>query len=298
MPIGVLDVVDSHVHFWDVNRFEYPWLETQGPRIQGSFLPTDFAHRRHGVDQDGETRVRGLVVVQADATPSSNVAEAEWFHALAANGAPIVGVVAAVLLERGAGCEAELAELARMPLVSGVRRLIQGKPPGFALSGDFIYGVRLLAGYGLSMDLCVQEHQLAEATELARRCPDVVFVLDHMGKPSIGRSNFESWSRHVSALAALPNVRCKLSGLMSETGAEHRTADAAVPWLRHALAAFGSDRCMFGSDWPVLESVSGYDAWLAAVEATLDGMSSTDRSRVLAGNAREMYGRATRSKGD
>jgi L-fuconolactonase len=185
---NVRGVLDSHVHFWDPHRLRYPWLAGE-PALNRAFLPVDLAAARRS---DG-----GVLVVEADRASDEAVAEVDWLTGLARAGAPIRGVVAHVPLERGHACRALLADLAARPLVIGVRRLLQDQPTGFALAPDFVAGVRLLAEHRFVLDLCVRDHQLVEVAELARRCPEVTFVLDHLGKPAVGRRPLQDWARDV-----------------------------------------------------------------------------------------------------
>jgi L-fuconolactonase len=285
------------VHFWDRRRFDYEWLTGESAVLQRDFLPDDLAR-----ELDSLTRVSpaGVVVVQADCLPAQGLDEVAWFHLLARSGTAVLGVVAQAPLERGRACEPVLEQLVgTAPLVSGVRRLLQDEPPGFVSDPSLLDGVRLLGRHGLVMDLCVRQHQLGEVAGLVDRCPDVEFVLDHLGKPRLTADDFAAWSGLLTRLAAHPNVRCKLSGLMSEAAPGQRTAAGLRPWLEHALAAFGPERCMFGSDWPVLTSAAGYDQWCEIVLDTIAELSEAERRRVLSATAHETYdpvNRAARAK--
>ena len=275
------------MHFWDRGRLHYEWLADAGPALERDFLPEDLLPELASL-----TRVRpaGLVFVQADCRPEQSVAEVEWVHELARAGAPLLAVVAHAPLENGVACEPDLEHLAwTAPLVSGVRRLLQDEPPGFVTDRSLVTGVQLLARHGLAMDLCVRQHQLDEVLDLVDRCPDVLFVLDHLGKPRVTTEDFAPWAAALTRLASRPNVRCKLSGLMSEAPPDRRTTSALRPWLEHALTVFGPGRCMFGSDWPVLTGVAGYTQWCDIVLDTLAGLSEEERRWVLSGTATATY---------
>ena len=285
------------MHFWDRRRFDYAWLAGAGPALERDFRPDDLAPELAPLVESGPV---SLVFVQADCRSNQGAAEAAWVHGLAAAGAPVLAVVAHASLERGDDCAAELDELVReAPLVSGVRRLLQDEPPGFVTDASLAAGVRLLASRGLTMDLCVRQHQLDQVAELVEGCPDVLFVLDHLGKPRIADEELGAWATDISRIAALPNVRCKLSGLLSEAPPERRTSTALRPWLDHALGAFGPERCMFGSDWPVLTGAGGYDQWHEIVLGAISGLTEAERNRVLSGTAAATYdpvNRAARAK--
>lgn len=275
-------MLDSHVHFWDPYRLHYPWLAGE-PALNRSFLPDDLTAA-------GRPDGAGVLVVEADRVPEEAVAEVDWLTALASAGAPVRGIVAHVPLERGLACRAVLSELAARPLVVGVRRLLQDQPSGFAVAADFVAGVRQLAEYRFVLDLCVRHHQLAEVTELARRCPEITFVLDHLGKPAVGRRPLRDWAGDVDRLAALPNVACKLSGLTSEADRATCTPAHLGSYLRHAVAVFGPARCMFGSDWPVASLTTTYGGWLDAVREAVADLTSGDRARIMIRTAESVYG--------
>lgn len=282
-------MLDSHVHFWDPRRMRYGWL-TGEPELDRPFLPEALAAARPAGGA-------GILVVEADREPQEAMAEVDWIASLARAGAPVRGIVAHVPLERGTACRAALAALAARPLVVGVRRLLQDQPGGFALRPDFLEGVRLLADYGFVFDVCVRHRQIPEVTELARRCPQVTFVLDHLGKPAVALGTPSGWAADLDRLAALPNVVCKLSGLTSEADTATRTQDLLVSYLRRALDVFGPRRCLFGSDWPVCSLTTTYVGWLDTVRAALADLTAADRGRVMIGTAEAVYGLGGRAVG-
>ena len=275
-------IIDAHVHMWDRARFDYAWLDGIGGALDRNFGPADLVEEVDGT-------VAGAVFVQADCDPSQSIAEAQWVHDLAVKGAPIIAIVAAAPLELGGGAQGHLAQLAEIELVSGVRRLTQDEPQGFMLHERFIEGVRSLAEYDLAMDLCIRSRQLAEATELVAACPEVTFVLDHLAKPAIDPAALSGWAADLGRLAQLPNARCKLSGLATEASGTLETPDAVRPWLESGLSAFGAERCMFGSDWPVLTSAASYSWWRDAVDGVVGELSAAEAARVWAGTAEETY---------
>ena len=201
---GPATFVDGHLHFWDPDRFHYRWL--RGDRhLDRAFLPEHL-----------DAEPAGIVVVQADCLPAESAREAAWIQDLAARGTPVAAIVAHVALEDPAAAAAGLADLAHVPLVTGVRRLLQDEPAGFARRPEFVAGVRLLARHGMTMDLCLRRHQIAEVTALVQDVPEVTFVLDHLGKPRVAATLDAAWARDIRDLAALPNIYCKLSGLATE----------------------------------------------------------------------------------
>ena len=200
-------VIDSHVHFWDRSRLEYRWLAEEQSHLAMDHLPAQL--RAAGAELDG------LVFIQADCRDDQGSDEASWVHELADQGVPVLAVVAHAPLETDAAAR-RLDELTTLPLVRGIRRLLQDEKAGFALDPRFVDGVRQLAAHDLTFDLCIREHQLRECLELTARVPEVTFILDHLGKPNVSAGDFGEWSVLIDELASRPNVRCKLSGLGNE----------------------------------------------------------------------------------
>ena len=270
-------VVDAHVHLWDPSRLLYTWLDgTELDRlIDASTLLA------------ASGPVTDFVVVQGDCADTQGLAEVEWLIEQSGQLPGMRGIVAFAPLERGAEARDHLDALRSIPLVVGVRRLIQDERPGFAVSDRFLQGVAELADLELTFDLGVRSSQLDEAIELVRRTPDVQFVLDHVGKPRIG-ADPSQWRQQIAELAGRPNVVCKLSGLMTEIVSGPTGVDAVAPFLAHALAEFGADRCMFGTDWPVMTMGSAtYSEWLDLVTRLVPG--EDERQAVLAGTADRVY---------
>ena len=278
-----LPIIDAHVHFWDPERLSYPWL-LGVPAINRRFTPEEYRSATAGVP------ITGIVFVQADVAPEHSLAEVEWVAELARNEPRIKAIVAFAPLEDGEPVAGTLEELSSQPLVRGIRRLIQSEPdPAFCLRGGFVAGVRALARYDLSFDICIRSTQLESAIELVRRCPDVRFILDHIGKPDIAGGELEPWKALIAQLAALPNVVCKLSGLVTEADHASWTPEDLRPYIGHVIECFGFDRLMYGSDWPVVTLASDYDRWAATLQAEVAGCSPAEQRRLFHDNARLTY---------
>lgn len=275
-------IIDSHVHFWDRSKLDYRWLDEEQSHLATDLLP---AHLHAAAGDLG-----GVVFIQADCRDDQGFDEARWVHDLADKGAPVLAVVAHAPLETTAA-ERSLDRLTSLPLVRGIRRLLQDEAPGFALDPGFVDGVRLLAEYDFSFDLCTREHQLRECVELTALVPEVTFILDHFSKPNVSAGdNFGEWSALMDELASRPNVLCKLSGLGNETQPQDRTMAAFRPWIEHAITTFGADRCMYASDWPVLTLATSYGDWFAVVSTIASELPEHDRDRIMAGTALSTYG--------
>lgn len=274
--------VDTHVHFWDPAELRYDWL-TSVPAINRPFLPADL------LDVAGNLELEKIVFVQAAAAPEEAIDEAVWVSALAAQEPRIGGIVADARIEWGEAVRPQLEELSIYPLVKGVRRLIQSEPLGFAVGDHFVRGVQILAQYGFSFDLCVYHPQMSDVLSLVAQCPNVEFVLDHIGKPDIRNGLMEPWKRQISELASFPNVYCKLSGMVTEADPNAWTPADLRPYADHVLGSFGVDRLMFGSDWPVATLASSYRRWFETALSFIDELSTDEQSKILRENAIRFY---------
>ena len=197
-------------------------------------------------------------------------------------------------LEKGESVRPALIEQNQRPLVKGVRRLIESKPAGFSVQPDFVLGVQLLAEYDLSCDLCLRHFQLPEVTRLVRQCPRVSFVLDHIGKPDIKNGLLDPWRQDTAELASLPNVMCKLSGLVTQADWQHWTAADLQPYIDHVLEVFGPDRIMYGSDSPVAVLAATYPQWVETLMEATRSLSNPEQEKLFYRNAAKFYRLASR----
>jgi L-fuconolactonase len=275
-------VVDSHVHLWDPAALQYPWLD-ELPTLRRPFLPADFAVAV------GTLPVRRCVLVEGNCLPAQCVREAQYLDRLAAADQTIAGIVAFAELTDAATRSATLDCLTSVRLVKGIRQNIQGQPPGFARRRAFVEGVREVGARGWTFDLCITHDQLGEAIALVERCPDTQFILDHCAKPAIRTGTREPWRRELARLAAHENVCCKMSGLLTEADLTHWTHDDLLPYVCHTVDCFGTDRVMYGSDWPVLTLAGNYARWFDFVVRFTDSWSDHERRRFYAENAERVY---------
>jgi L-fuconolactonase len=251
-------IVDSHQHFWDPDRADYPWMTDEVAPRRRRFAPEDLEPvlREHGIDC--------TVVVQA----RHSLDETHELLATAAATQFVFGVVG--WLDLRGDVPRQLAEFAGG--LVGVRHQVHDEPdPGWLLRDDVQHGLAAVGRAGLVFDLLVRPRELPAAVETARRHPELRFVLDHVGKAP--QNGGDAWAAGVGALAELPNVACKLSGLFTEAD-PRGTVERALEW-------FGPDRCMFGSDWPVCLLASEYGDAIAIVG---------DDPNVLANTAIRTYG--------
>jgi L-fuconolactonase len=276
-------IIDTHLHLWDLQRLSYPWL-AGAPKLNRSFLIDDFRAAC------GPVKVAKMVFVQCDCVPEQAVAEAEWVSSVAHEDGRLRGIVARASLENGEAAHEQVAKLAEMPLVKGVRRLIQGEAdPEFCLRPKFVRGVQMLHAFGLSFDLCIKHPQLTATIKLVRQCPDVQFVLDHVGKPDIRAARLDPWRDEIRELAQMSNVTCKISGLATEADAATWTTAQLKPYIEHVIECFGFDRVMFGGDWPVSTLATSYPRWVATLDEVLRGCSASEHRRFWVENAEMIY---------
>jgi L-fuconolactonase len=276
-----MKAVDTHAHVWYVGKLDYPWIEPGSP-FDRRFDLEDYQRAAAGLP------IERIVFVECDSHPDCSITEAAWIAGLAEIDPRIQGIVARVSL-LSAGARATLEKMVTMPLVRGIRDNIQGHAPGFALQDRFVAGVRAVHGHGLHFELCLKHHQLDETIELVRRCPEGQFVLDHCAKPDIRAGLRQPWQSQIRELASLPNVTCKISGLVTEADWENWQPDEVLWYARAAVEAFGSDRVMFGSDWPVNEVAGGYGRWFGLAEALAAPWTQRERDAFFGRNAERIY---------
>ncbi len=275
-----MSIIDTHMHLWDPNALSYPWL-AEVPTLNRPYLLDDYRAACGGHD------VEQMVFVQCE-TPQY-LEEARWVAQLAEDEPRIAGIVARAPLEEDAAGVA-LEQLAQLPLVRGIRRMIQSEPdPAFCLQPNFIRGVKLLSNFDFTFDICISHSQLAGVIDMVRLCPEVTFILDHIAKPDIKNQVFDPWKAQIRELASLPNVWCKISGLVVEADHKAWTADDLKPYIDHVVACFGIDRIMFGGDWPVVVLASPLHRWIDTLKAHVADWSPADREKLFRENARRFY---------
>ncbi len=277
-----IPIIDTHVHLWHPKQLRYPWLK-QVPELNKPYLLNDYAAAYENLD------IESIVFVQCDTHPDDGLKETEWVTSLSTAEPRIKGIVAWAPLEEGNQVEPFIEKLAENTLVKGIRRLIQGESVDFCIQSNFVDGVNTLAIYGLSFDICIFHPQLANAIRLVERCPNVQFILDHIGKPDIKNQLFEPWKQEIRTLAEHSNVYCKISGLVTEADHESWTPSDLKPYIDHVIDCFGFDRVVYGSDWPVSTLASEYQRWVNTLHEAVEGCSPDELSKLFHDNAIEFY---------
>ncbi len=271
--------IDAHQHFWIYNSSEYGWIDESMKTLRRNFLPGDLEPE---LDRAG---FQGCVAVQARQT----VEETHWLLQLASEASFVLGVVGWVDL-RSADVRSELASLAKQKKFVGVRHIVQSEPDDrFLLQPEFLRGVAMLEEFGLTYDILIYERYLPVASEFVGRFPRQKFVLDHLAKPAVRVHALHPWAERIRALAAHPNVCCKLSGLVTEADWQAWQPEHLTPYLDVAFECFGADRLMIGSDWPVCTVAASHSRVIDVVKQYLSRTSPEAREKVLGGNAQRFY---------
>jgi L-fuconolactonase len=276
-------IIDSHIHLLDQKRFGYGWA-SGAPGLNRDWTPDDLSNAAKPYV------IEGLVFVEVDVDMPQYLDEAEWVDGLAERDPRVLGAVVSLPLERGGRIEPEMARIAKLKTVRGVRRLIQNQmDPEFVLKAGFLEAIRLLPKYNLTFDVCIFHSQMPNTLAMIRQCPEVAFILDHIGKPGIKAGLVEPWRSHIREMAALPNVVCKLSGVTTEADHKSWTRDQLRPYIDHVIDCFGPNRILYGGDWPVSELAGSYLQWLAMLDWVTAGFSPADKRRLFRDNAVKAY---------
>ena len=276
-------IVDAHVHLYDVKRLSYGWLANV-PKINRSYGLDDFDKARAKVVVDK------IVFAEVAVDPGLHIKEAEFIQEMAGKDARLSGIIAHLPLEKGVAVEADIAALKKFGKLRGIRRLIETeRNPAFCLEPDFLAALKLLPKHDLPFDICVKHWALTYGIELAKRCPDVAFVLDHIGKPDIKNGLREPWWSQMRELAKLPNVVCKVSGVITEANHARWKPEQVKPYVAHVIDCFGFDRVLYGSDWTVSELTHAYPAWVEILDEVVAGASAAERRKLYRDTAIRTY---------
>ena len=271
--------IDSHQHFWKYDPLNHQWIDDEMAAIRKDFLPT---HLKKVYD---EHKIDGCVAVQVDQTLKEN----DFMLNLAKENDFIKGVVGWVDL-RSKKVDEVLEGYANEDKLKGFRHIVQGEAdPNFMVRPDFMNGISRLEKGGFTYDILVFPHQLGSALELVGKFPRQKFVVDHIAKPYIKDGFFEGWSVLMKELSRHENVYCKLSGMITEADYRHWTPDQIHPYMYFILEAFGAERIMFGSDWPVCLVAGSYGEVLKLVTDFIAPLSSYEQNAIMGQNAIQFY---------
>lgn len=269
--------VDTHVHFWEYDQQRDDWMDNM-PVLQQNYLPDNLVHTLE------ENNIEGCVAVQA----SQSEGETMFLVDLANKHQLIKGVVGWIDLQHE-NIEERLQHFSQYPIIKGWRHVVQGEPNDFLLRPNFQRGVKALQPFGYTYDILIYHHQLQPAIEFVSKFPEQQLVIDHCAKPDIANQQIDEWKNLMQEIAKAPNVYCKLSGLVTEAKWNDWTEAELHAYLDVVFDAFGVDRLMFGSDWPVVLVSGGYSSWVKVLDSYMQNFSETDKVKVFGENAIRFY---------
>lgn len=272
--------IDSHHHFWKYSAAEYPWIDDSMQVLRADFT--------------GEALKPAIQAAQVDAVVSvqaqQTMDETLWLLQQAQQYPFVAGVVGWVPLQ-SKQIDQHLEQMHRHDLLKGVRHVVQDEADDqFILGESFNHGVSRLSGYGLVYDILIFARHLPQTVRFVDRHPEQVFVLDHIAKPTIKRAEFDrSWAQGIQQLAQREHVACKFSGVVTEVRDDQWDIHTLRPYWDTAIEAFGSQRLMFGSDWPVCLLKTNYQQWFEVVSELASELSPAEQENFWANNAARIY---------
>lgn len=270
--------IDSHQHFWKYDAVSKSWIDDSMTVLKRDFLPEDI--RKELINCE----INGCVAVQTDQSEN----ETNYLLDLAAETPCIKGVVGWVDLLSDKVTE-RLAHFSQNKKLKGIRHILQEEPEGFMLTDEFKRGIKALSAFDLTYDILILPEHLGEALELVRQFPAQPFVLNHLAKPHIKDQRFSPWKKEITALAEMPNVSCKVSGLITEADWHKWHPEEIYPYLDIAFEAFGTERLMYGSDWPVCNLAGSYERAYELFFAYMQSFSEHEKESVFGLNAQKFY---------
>lgn len=272
-------IIDSHQHFWMYDATKHSWIDEEMASIRKNFLPQDLEPILN------ENNISGCVAVQADQTEI----ETEFLVSLSENNKFIKGVVGWVDLN-SPDVSKRLDYFSTKQIIKGFRHVLQGEDPSFMLKDSFLKGIGLLSNYNYTYDILIFPKHLKAAYDLANQFPEQKFVIDHIAKPDIkNSSNLKEWEIGLKKIASLKNVFCKLSGMVTEADYHAWKEDQIIPFIKFVTELFGTDRLMYGSDWPVCEVAANYQTVFNLTYNFFASQGEDVLEKVFSTNAIQFY---------
>lgn len=271
-------MIDAHVHFWKYNKVKDAWINEEMKALQQDFLP----HQLNDILLQNE--VNGVIAVQADQSEN----ETEFLIGLANKSPEIKGIVGWVDLQNE-NIEERLEYFFQFNIIKGFRHIVQAEPKGFLLNKKLLNGINLLQRFGFTYDILIHQNQLREANEFVDKFPDQKFIIDHCAKPDIKSKKIEEWRTFIELIAQNKNVYCKLSGLTTEAKWNTWNENDFYPYLDVVFESFGTERLLFGSDWPVMLLSGTYTKWKRLLKNYMNHFSQEERQKIFGKNAIKFY---------
>jgi predicted TIM-barrel fold metal-dependent hydrolase len=275
-------ILDTHLHVIDQSALSYPWLSGV-PALNRDFRYEEYLREAQRVG------IEASLHMEVDVAADEMEKETGYVGGIAKRpGSALVGAISACRPEHP-DFPAFLERQRGNPLVRGFRRVLHVVPDEVSQSLIFRDNIKRLSGTGLTFDLVVLPRQMAHAIALVDLAPDVQFVLDHCGVPDIKARAMHPWREQITEMAKRPNVVGKISGVIAYADPQGWTLDDIRPYVDHTIAAFGWDRVIWGSDWPVCTLGGGLSTWVAVTHALIVGASAEEKAKLLSGNARRLW---------
>jgi L-fuconolactonase len=270
--------IDAHVHFWNFDPVRDAWITDEMKTLQRDFLP------EHLSEVLNENKIDGCIAVQA----VQNESETIFLTELSAKNRNIKGIVGWVDLQDKKVTE-RLEYFSQFPVIKGWRHIVQSEPAGFLSRENFHRGIQALSGFDYTYDLLIYHYQLEEALVFVSKFPEQKIIIDHCAKPDIRNGKLNEWKMYIAEMAQLPKVYCKISGLFTETKWNEWNENDFYPYLDIVVECFGTDRLVFGSDWPVLQLSGTYHQWKKLLENYLERFPVEEKKKIFGLNAVQFY---------
>jgi len=274
-----MHIIDTHNHFWKYNKSEFGWIDDSKKRIRQDFLPEMLEK------EINQTGITGVISIQA----RQNIEETDWLLKLAGENNFIYGIVGWLPLIDPKN-ETLLEKYSSDPYLKGIRHVLHDEEdPDYILRKDFNMGIKLLKKFNLVYDILIFEKHLSQTISFVDQNPNQYFVLDHIAKPLIRLNILSPWKEQITELAKRENVYCKISGLVTEADTNNWTEEQLLVYMDVVIEAFGADRIMFGSDWPVCLVACEYKQWFDVVKNFIGKLSDNEQDKILFRNAIDIY---------
>lgn len=277
----MIEFIDTHQHLIYRETLGYGWTASIPALASGDFSLSDYVALTHSAG------IAGTIFMETGVDDADYKSEARLVATLIGQN-NLLGQIASCRPENTRGFGAWLEEGAGLN-VRGYRRILHVVSDEISQTTQFRRNLKLIGSKGLPFDMCFLARQLPLALELAKHCPDQTLILDHCGVPDVSNDGFVQWAADITALAALPHVHCKLSGISAYFAFGMATLETLTPWVDHIINAFGPSRIVWGGDWPVVNLGVGLPRWIALSRILIAGLTASEQRAIAADNARRLY---------
>ena len=282
---ATIPIIDTHQHLWDFKKFRPPWLK-DAPKINRSYTFADYAKETAGLN------VVHTVYMEVDVDPRQQVAEAQYVIDTCKGRKTNMAAGVISCRPASAGFRAYAMRFRGNPYIKGMRQVLQVPEclRGLCLQSQYVKNIQLLGELGMSFDICIRPEELSDGYKLADLCPHTRFILDHCGNASARNPHHAQWKKDITEFAKRKNVVCKVSGIIKTVKPEWKPGPELEPIVKHVIDSFGTDRVMFGGDWPVCNLTFSFRAWVETLRWILRHEKEADQVKLFHDNARHVYG--------